>query len=486
MNEPAAVKRRRLCLPRRFSLRALMVFVLVTGGGLGYVVNSANRQRDTVAAIRAANGQLWYDFEMTTMPKGPSWGTIRIPAKNAQPKWPKWLVDRLGVDYFGSVNSVRLSSWDEALMARIGQLDRLENLTLTDQARLTDADLAPLGGLTWLKSVAFTVRSNEETHVTAQGLQALASSAGLERLNVGQLVDDDDDLRAISGLKNLKVLLMMGSPRLTDAGMVHLKGFVDLRDLFITLNKVTSAGLTSLSGMTHLERLNLNGTQVDSLEPIRHLAEINDLNLRNTPIDDAGLAPVEGFPRLVKLNIDGAKRVSDAGLAHLKGLTSLEMLQARETRITDAGLANLAGLSKLRELWLGDTSVKGEGLVHLKGLPLLANLDLGGTLIDDAAIELLLAIPTLERIDLNRTRITDTGLATIAKHPNLHLLRLGNTQITDAGLMQLAKMKKLQSIEASGPKVTPAGIKALLAAKPGLQRLAPSRSVPPAPPATGK
>ena len=50
---PAAKSWRRLF---RFGLRGLMIFVLVVGGGLGWIVHRAQVQHDSVAAIRGAGG----------------------------------------------------------------------------------------------------------------------------------------------------------------------------------------------------------------------------------------------------------------------------------------------------------------------------------------------------------------------------------------------------------------------------------------------
>ena len=47
----------------RFSLRALIVFVLVTGGWLGWTVHRARVQREAVAAIVKASGAVVYDWE---------------------------------------------------------------------------------------------------------------------------------------------------------------------------------------------------------------------------------------------------------------------------------------------------------------------------------------------------------------------------------------------------------------------------------------
>src|ERR1700744_4722881 len=84
----------------RFSVRGLIAASLVIGGWLGWVVRSARVQRQAVAAIKQAGGRAYYDWERSN--GGP------IP--NGRPRWPRWLVHRLGADYFGDVDTVYL--WD--------------------------------------------------------------------------------------------------------------------------------------------------------------------------------------------------------------------------------------------------------------------------------------------------------------------------------------------------------------------------------------
>src|SRR5262245_44099219 len=90
--------------PRRrrwftLSVRALMIFVLVIGGGLGWVVHRARVQRNAVTAIERAGGRVYYDWQSS-------------PSGRSNPKarhWiPQWFVDYLGRDYFGSVRQASL------------------------------------------------------------------------------------------------------------------------------------------------------------------------------------------------------------------------------------------------------------------------------------------------------------------------------------------------------------------------------------------
>jgi len=56
--------------------------------------------------------------------------------------------------------------------------------------------------------------------------------------------------------------LDLSGTRITDAGLVHLKGLPRLSSLTLTATQVTDAGLEHLKGMTGLKTLYLNGTDV--------------------------------------------------------------------------------------------------------------------------------------------------------------------------------------------------------------------------------
>src|SRR5271166_5949929 len=84
----------------RFSVRGLIVVVLVIGAGLGWLVRSAKTQQSAVTAIKNAKGRVTYDWEWRN-------GKSVFAGK---PWAPAWLVDRAGVDYFGHVTTVSIWS----------------------------------------------------------------------------------------------------------------------------------------------------------------------------------------------------------------------------------------------------------------------------------------------------------------------------------------------------------------------------------------
>ncbi len=118
----------------RFSVRGLVVVVLLVGGWLGWIVRSARIQRDAVAAIRKVEGLVDYDWEWCDgnhIPDGKPWA-------------PESLVQLLGVDYFGHVTSVGFGSQEsDATLVHVGCLTQLEELNL-NQSSVSDAGLQHL------------------------------------------------------------------------------------------------------------------------------------------------------------------------------------------------------------------------------------------------------------------------------------------------------------------------------------------------------
>jgi hypothetical protein len=218
---PVSLPRRRFL---RFNVRELIVLVLVIGAALGWIVRSVHIQRDAVTAITKAGGYVKYDWE---------WQSLS-PIPNGKPMYPRWLVDCLGVDYFGNVSYVHFDhnpQAGDAKLADLRGLNRLEQLYLCD-TNITDPGLAHVSGLTRLQFL------------------------NLRRTKLGDL--------GLGHLKRLTRLrsLLLGGTSVTDAGLVHVKGLTSLEVLDLDLTHITDAGLVHLKGLTNLSELNLNGTQV--------------------------------------------------------------------------------------------------------------------------------------------------------------------------------------------------------------------------------
>jgi internalin A len=228
----------------RLSVRGLVILVLLIGCWLGWEVHQAQVQREAVAAIRRANGNVEYNLD---------------PSRS--PWWLRWLADRIGLDYISHVVRVDLVGVGPDGPSTGAELDHVVRLTRIEQLGLwetsiSDARLADLGGLTRLRSLGL--------HKTRVGDQGLANLKGLPALRVlwlNRSAVTDAGLAHLEDRTDLEALSLRETA-ITDAGLVHLKGLSNLKRLFIGGTKITDAGLVHLRGLKRLQELEVGNTRV--------------------------------------------------------------------------------------------------------------------------------------------------------------------------------------------------------------------------------
>jgi Leucine rich repeat len=400
-------------VPRRMSVRALMMLVLVLGGMLGWVVHLAHVQRDAVAAIRSGGGQVTYDWQLKVLPIDP----------RGRPKAPTWLLDYLGDDYFGHVEQVELGPRNvDAVIKQVGQLDKLRRLrffTGIDLSPLASAgiELLPNNGIARFQGlVGLFTTDFSPPPFTGANFKYLKNLTRLENLDLPDIISvTDADLTHLSKLTALS-RLALHDPRITDAGLVSVKDMTKLKVLLLSGTQVSRAGLRNLGAMTGLNTLHLSRTRVDDLSPIGHLTLLTNLHLSEIPLNDKGLAPIVGLVALDKLTLDG-------------------------TKVTSASYASLKHLSKLNSLSLDKTQVGDEGSAELAELTALTHLDLDNTRITDVTLAHLAEMPKLRALSLSGTEITDRGLATLTECKGLRRLNVRGTKISSAGLRAFRKAR---------------------------------------------
>ena len=104
---------------------------------------------------------------------------------------------------------------------------------------------------------------------------------------------DDAALAKLAPVADLIVEAELARTKITDAGLVWLATFSNLRALDLTRTRVTSAGLGSLASLGKLESLNLTSTGVDDAG----VARLKDLPaLRKTWVFDTGVGAVAEDP----------------------------------------------------------------------------------------------------------------------------------------------------------------------------------------------
>lgn len=164
----------------QYSLRTLLILTTFIAVVISWWLYKAREQREAVAALTKAGGNVVYNFEVQDEPH-------RLHC-------PMWLVDVLGVDYVASVISVgfynqRISATQ---LEAIDALSSLEGLYL-NRSQITDIGLEHVKGLT-----------------------------GLEELDLGDTQVSDAGLESLEGLTALRWIRLVGT-QVTDAGAARLQ-----------------------------------------------------------------------------------------------------------------------------------------------------------------------------------------------------------------------------------------------------------------------
>lgn len=227
-------------------------------------------------------------------------------------------------------------------------LDMRASLLVDFHLMYEGRDLAAAGRLrfseAWLNRTSTLVNDDSLRHVRSlRGLINLSLSNNAQITDAGLV-----HLRSLTAIRHLA----LSRTKITDRGLTLLGGLHELRLLHLSHTLVTDAGLKHIEPLTELQALYLTGTRVTNagLRHLRSLGSLRMLSLSNTLVTDSGLAHLQLLKQLRQLDL--GPHLSDAGLLSLQSLTALEELSVWGRRVTDAARENLDGAlpnCKIRE-----------------------------------------------------------------------------------------------------------------------------------------
>ncbi len=403
---------------------------------------------------------------------------------------------------------------------------------------LRDGDIAPLAKATWLEELRVDSHS-----LTSKGYEVLKDLRNLKVLGVQSLSSPEEvdvvfelikdlplqelDLSGNTVLtgkrfemlnckKTLQVLdLSHYRGQLTDEGLAGLAGFTELRSLDLNGHGKLKLGLTSLSKLAKLEKLNVYGCHKiedeDFIAFFKNQKNLTDLNMGHcwwhqgeglvfpASLENLYLveskrltdAAFEKFPcrdNVIHLNLFQCLALTDKGIIALGQMRKVETLNVgciraltdeslksisqnltlRELNVsdndlfTDEGIAGLKTLRNIEVLNLWHTKgLTGPGLQALAGMPKLRELNLADCYhLEDAGIQYIHGVKSLEALYLDNCKmITDAGIARIVSNAKLTELTLqGCVKLTDESLRSISKLRALTYLDIGNcPEMTDDG-----------------------------
>ncbi|ESR52595.1 hypothetical protein KPL70_005715 [Citrus sinensis] len=186
----------------------------------------------------------------------------------------------------------------------------------------------------------------------------------------------------------------------------------NLRNLNLSNTRFSSAGVGILAGhLPNLEILSLSGTQIDdyAISYMSMMPSLKFIDISNTDIKGfiqqvgaetdlvLSLTALQNLNHLERLNLEQTQ-VSDATLFPLSTFKELIHLSLRNASLTDVSLHQLSSLSKLTNLSIRDAVLTNSGLGSFKPPRSLKLLDLHGgwLLTEDAILQFCKMHPRIE------------------------------------------------------------------------------------------
>ncbi len=216
----------------------------------------------------------------------------------------------------------------DKIMPQLQGLEQLQFLAFHSTA-VTDAGLAqlaklPLQGMEYYGS-----------RVTLKGISQIKSLKGLNGADLGKITDNE--MAIIGGMSGLEMLIL-NPTNITDDGLAQLEKLQDLRHaiLYLSAESMEDKGLAHLAKLPKLRQLELGpninfriGNPVQKL-PIGKISvcrSLEELTLSGITIDDAAVADLLTMNWLKKLAVS-ADAISAGDLEKLKkGLPGTQIIQ---------------------------------------------------------------------------------------------------------------------------------------------------------------
>lgn len=232
-------------------------------------------------------------------------------------------------------------------LTKLHRLPKLRQITLT-QMDVSAQELSALERFPELSSVCLRgckLTSPGQSDAGAETLSTLSKIPLLQKLELTNCALDDEDFRALSGMKELAVLTI-GNRGLTGSTLGSLRDLPNLRQISLVGTSVSESDFTALSRFPNLTALCLadcNLTDREIVVASENVPRLQHLCLSGRAISTTSLHALQSNTELVDLTLTNTQ-LGDDGIELLASLSSLARLTVRGTHLTQSGIESLQQL----------------------------------------------------------------------------------------------------------------------------------------------
>lgn len=277
----------------------------------------------------------------------------------------------------------------------------------------------------------------------------------------------DGDLGRLAGLTSaLDTIIEMdltAAKGVSDVGIIHVAKFPNIERLNLSGTSVTPVGFSVVSSLQKLKSLEFRGFSLDgeSLKSVVKIEGLEQLILSQSSGGEADLGLLCGLPELRELDLS-LRTISDEAIKVLADCPKLEVLLLQRTPINGSGLLSFGSKKgpPLRVLNVNSTRFGEKGMPSLKGLETLEELEAADCgIVDQTLLQNAKGLGRLRKLTLGLNNISDAGTQALAGLKSLEDVSLhGCGSVTDKTLGSLKSHKKLRRLDLTGCRITPAAI----------------------------
>lgn len=242
-------------------------------------------------------------------------------------------------------------------------------------------------------------------------------------------------------IKNQARYRLLEFPEKFSIGKLYVLNKLDLTTPEINTNKAVRENAQGRVTITQKGYSFLLGDYAlaESLQPLQKLKgdDLQVLRLNKLTFNQSDLQYLSGLTGLQRVELDSTD-VDDKSLKILAKLPNLVFISMTRSLVTGKSLADLAPLKKLTTLQLGHNALCDGNLNGLAAITSLRALRIQACQLRDKDLEPVGQLKALESLTLHENKsLTDKSIKYLAKMPNLHYLDVGQTSITASGIKSL-------------------------------------------------